>query len=618
MIQEIIISRVEPGNYNPRKKIDPAGIQELANSIDKQGLLCPITVRLKDGVYKVVAGERRYHACKLLGHEFIAADIRELTDREALECALAENMIRRDIHPLEEMDAFIILMDEHALSAEEIALRFGKSVSYIYKRLKLRDLCEVARNLFQDDLITLSHCFELIKVFHEDQEACIDYIMEKDQNGNSYVSKAPKDIEHFIANNIEVKLSNACFKLDNPKLVADVGPCTTCQFRSGFNKLLFPEVLVDDICYNPGCFRKKTDATIDIIKQKEIKKGNTVVEISSFWYVKDAKLSKRGVLSSNSWKEIPESHKCDQEECCTAIGIMVEGDGIGSKKYISIEKNNEGECSCLDSLYWDEENEKYTTETPDEEEGDGTSSTFVSSLLDKKTISEIKEDCQKSYCELKASEKLKEKLADNISPGILNIKMLDLMICMYVKYMDQEIFYEIIKPRIPELIYKEILEGNDEDLNAKFIVEYFSEQESDSERIEFLSTCIIKDALSYLKVGWFKNSVKSGEAPDLSKMVFELFEIDLKLSVKQFKEIWDKFELIPENAYMIGGSDKETFFRFLIGLEEEMKIENLEAIIKECEIDSVIDPTPKEAMSEYILDVYCEELKKAVRDHFAI
>lgn len=606
MIQSVSMTRIRCTPNNPRKKIDQKGIQELADSINQQGLLSPITVRLKDGFYEIVAGERRFLACQILGNDFIDATIRELTDREALEIALAENMIREDIHPLEETDAFLILIDEHGMTPEEIANRFGKSPSFVYKRIKLRDLSETARTYFMDGILTVTHCLELIKVSHDDQQKCLEYMIQKDTNDNEYCSQTPRNLRNFISNNIEVKLSKSCFKLDNAKLIPTAGACVTCQFRSGYNKMLFNEVESDDICYNPSCFKKKTDLHIEALTQKEIKKGNKVVELSSDYFVYDKVLKARGVIASSSWKEIPESHKCNQEEKCTAIGIMVIGDAIGSKKYVSIENSSGDECECLDVLYFDDDLEKYVTEFPEGEEptikkSKAGSMNYKNEDEDQPTKEQVKESCLKLYTDSKALEELEIKMLDcTTTPSFINDKFILLLLCMYVKYMDQQIFFEMMKPFISNEVY-ETLQENDEDENALFIVNNKFDLISAN---DLLVQFVINDAINTSQLHWYKNSIQKEEAPNVSAMVFELLNIDVKANQEDFKLIWDKFELLP--AKLFDDIDMEDMFEFING-KDNMDLDDLQTIIKICEIEIPENSEPSE-----------EELKMAIKEHFDI
>lgn len=159
-VQNIPIGEVHPSPMNPRKTIDEDAIQELADNIRQQGLIQPITIRPTlieevepgsgevvrlPGGYEIVCGERRYRAVSKLNAEdperwaTIAAIVRELTDDEAYDAMITENLHRKDVDPIEEAFAFSQLV-ERGHTAEEIALRFGKSIRFVQDRVKLNNL----------------------------------------------------------------------------------------------------------------------------------------------------------------------------------------------------------------------------------------------------------------------------------------------------------------------------------------------------------------------------------------------------------------------------------------------------------------------------------------------
>jgi ParB family transcriptional regulator, chromosome partitioning protein len=116
-------------------------IDELSKSIEQKGLLQPILVRTLDGYFEVVAGNRRYCACKALGWKKIACHIIELDDREAFEVSLIENIQRKTISPLDEATAFKAYVCDFGWGGvSDLASRIGKSLSYITKRIKLLNL----------------------------------------------------------------------------------------------------------------------------------------------------------------------------------------------------------------------------------------------------------------------------------------------------------------------------------------------------------------------------------------------------------------------------------------------------------------------------------------------
>lgn len=152
---------IQPSPMNPRKTFDGAKLEELAQNIEEQGLLQPITVRkISDGEthideetgevvsveprYEIVCGERRFRAWNLLANKSskyneIPCIIREMTDEQAFDAMITENLQRQDVDPVEEAIAFSLLL-ENGNAIEDIAIRFGKSIRFIQDRVKLKGL----------------------------------------------------------------------------------------------------------------------------------------------------------------------------------------------------------------------------------------------------------------------------------------------------------------------------------------------------------------------------------------------------------------------------------------------------------------------------------------------
>ena len=116
------ISEIEPNRSQPRRDFDENSLSDLAQSISQHGLLQPLLVRpLPIGGYQIVAGERRYRACRMAGLTEVPVTIRELSDTETMELALIENLQREDLSPIEEALGYKALIDEHGFSQEEVA-----------------------------------------------------------------------------------------------------------------------------------------------------------------------------------------------------------------------------------------------------------------------------------------------------------------------------------------------------------------------------------------------------------------------------------------------------------------------------------------------------------------
>lgn len=134
------ISEIEPNRKQPRQDFDEAAIAELADSIRQHGLIQPIVVRPMGAVYQIVAGERRWRACRMLGMSDVPVIIKEFTDEETAQIALIENIQRQDLNPVEEAAAYRSLMDEYGMTQETLSKAVGKSRSAIANAVRLLKL----------------------------------------------------------------------------------------------------------------------------------------------------------------------------------------------------------------------------------------------------------------------------------------------------------------------------------------------------------------------------------------------------------------------------------------------------------------------------------------------
>ena len=163
------ISEIEPNRSQPRKEFDEQALGELAESISAHGLLQPLLVRpLPLGGYEIVAGERRYRACRMAGLTEVPVIIRELTESETMELALIENLQREDLTPLEEAEGYAVLLNEHNFTQEEIAQSMGKSRPAVANALRLLKLPESVRELLRDGSISAGHARALLTLDSEE------------------------------------------------------------------------------------------------------------------------------------------------------------------------------------------------------------------------------------------------------------------------------------------------------------------------------------------------------------------------------------------------------------------------------------------------------------------
>lgn len=140
-VVEVPIDLIEPNKYQPRAQFSQESLRELAASIKEHGVVQPVILRqLGPNRYQLVAGERRWRACKLAGLTTIPAIVKTFSDQESSEIALIENIQREDLNPLEEASAYKTLVEDFGLTQEELAQKVGKSRSYIANTIRLLNL----------------------------------------------------------------------------------------------------------------------------------------------------------------------------------------------------------------------------------------------------------------------------------------------------------------------------------------------------------------------------------------------------------------------------------------------------------------------------------------------
>ncbi|UBD63972.1 ParB N-terminal domain-containing protein [Bacteroides salyersiae] len=314
-VQNIRIDLISPSPLNPRKTFDEAALQELAGNIEKQGLLQPITVRVAKSEdvtdletgdvaaipcsYEIVCGERRFRAVSLLkakedeenvakmkAHrkksekfQTIACIVREMTDDEAFDAMITENLQRKDVDPIEEAFAFAQLT-EKGRTLEDIALRFGKSTRFVFDRIKLNNLIPELKMRVRNGDIPLSGAMILSKL---DKEAQMEF-----HEGNQSTCSTDM-IRRFV--------SNSFMELDRAEWIKDEDddwgndefkPCAQCENNTVNHGCLFYEMNNKNArCINPECFDKKRIAYVihkimsesaDLVKSGEpLAFGKTVI-----------------------------------------------------------------------------------------------------------------------------------------------------------------------------------------------------------------------------------------------------------------------------------------------------------------------------------------------------
>jgi ParB family transcriptional regulator, chromosome partitioning protein len=179
----ISIDQLHPGKFNPRRTFDETELNELADSIRSKGLLQPIIARPDaQGGYEIVAGERRWRAAQRAAVHTIPAIVRHLSDAEAAEFALIENVQRTDLSPIEEASGYNELIVRFGYTQEQIAEVVGKSRSHLSNMMRLLRLPTYVQGLVQEGKLTAGHARALIGQEHADAEHLARRIVEEDLN----------------------------------------------------------------------------------------------------------------------------------------------------------------------------------------------------------------------------------------------------------------------------------------------------------------------------------------------------------------------------------------------------------------------------------------------------
>src|ERR1700691_1416440 len=246
----------------PSARAPPVPVGRLASSATKspttqkaasfktQGILAPLLVReLEESKYEVVAGARRLRAAKLAELEKLPVRVVKLTDAEAIEAQCVENLQREDIHPLEDALGFKSLLElgEPAYTIAIIASRAGKSEAYVYGRVRIADLIPPVAEAFLKDQITIGHALLIAKLGASQQQEAFSASFRGlwTSEGNSQVLIPVRELAAWIESNILLQLASAPFDKQDETLVLEAGSCANCPKRTGFNKLLFPDVRKD-------------------------------------------------------------------------------------------------------------------------------------------------------------------------------------------------------------------------------------------------------------------------------------------------------------------------------------------------------------------------------------
>lgn len=179
-LDELPITDIVRGRYQPRREFDQSSLEELAASIRAQGVMQPVVVRPRaQGGYELIAGERRWRAAQLAGLVQIPAVIRDVSDEQASAMALIENIQREDLNPLEEAAALDRLKDEFQLTQQQVADAVGKSRVAVTNLLRLLNLAPAVRNLLSAGDLEMGHARALLSLSAMEQERLAADVVER-------------------------------------------------------------------------------------------------------------------------------------------------------------------------------------------------------------------------------------------------------------------------------------------------------------------------------------------------------------------------------------------------------------------------------------------------------
>lgn len=274
-VQEILIGCISPSPMNPRKTFNEDALHELAENIRQQGLLQPITVRHKpftdgkgnvrllENAFEIVCGERRYRACKMISDiRKIPCIVRDLSDDEAFDAMVTENLQRQDVDPIEEAVAFKLLVERGSKPAD-IAARFGKSLSYVRDRMRLSSLVEPLRQAISSEQLPLRGAYLLARLSTEEQNEFVDDEFDGDVAGGLQLTY--DDVTDWLDRHFR-NLHAAPFQ-DGKTLKETWNPdgklirrCQTCDCNTNNHGCLFADMKKEEPqCIDPICFERKRD-----------------------------------------------------------------------------------------------------------------------------------------------------------------------------------------------------------------------------------------------------------------------------------------------------------------------------------------------------------------------
>lgn len=217
VLREILVEKIVPNKYQPRREFTEEKIKELAESIKQNGLLQSITVRdMGNGFYELIAGERRLRAIKYLQYAKTKAIVKELTDEQMATLALIENIQREELTPIEEAHAYQDLLRINKLTQDELAKSLGKTQATVANKLRLLKLSKKVIDAINTKKITERHGRAMVKLDSSAQEKLLIQILSQNLN----VSQTEEKIDTYLKIKKDTKVFNPTVNYDGQKIIA--------------------------------------------------------------------------------------------------------------------------------------------------------------------------------------------------------------------------------------------------------------------------------------------------------------------------------------------------------------------------------------------------------------
>jgi ParB family chromosome partitioning protein len=370
--EHIPLAAIRPSTTNPRKHFDQTALDELTNSVRVSGVTVPVHVRSyvdpRPGIsqermgYELVTGERRFRAATAAGLDGIPSIVHiGMSDEDAMDLQMIENLQRADLHPVEEAEGYRALM-AHGESAEDVAKKAGKTLGYVQQRLKLLTLGVDAKNLFASGHLTLGHALLLARLTAKDQERALlfllgvrDWELDKKLSVSENIAKQVKrrqqnrelsggviagrlinpteaELKEWVTSHVLLLLKGVPWDLGDAELLPIAGACTTCPKRTGANAALFQDLTTaEDTCTDPACFADKQKAFTMRAQQLAKENGSPLLKITA--KASSEKLDKPAVEIRASAVKMQQGKAVEtQRAVVVATRPVKAGQWVGSRK----------------------------------------------------------------------------------------------------------------------------------------------------------------------------------------------------------------------------------------------------------------------------------------------